>query len=103
MRVKMSFSDEMLEKIWEKGKIMQGFDRNTWRKDDCGAWINHASHSGKRANPVDYEWEVDHIDPKGGDDLSNLRPLQWKNNADKGEGRLGCSVTSDGDHNVLRS
>jgi hypothetical protein len=49
-----------------------------------------------------YGWEVDHINPNGGDDLSNLRPLQWKNNLEKGEGRLICPVTSDGDYNVVR-
>jgi hypothetical protein len=98
----MSFSDEMVQKIWEKGAIVMGADANVWRKDACGAWIHRASHNGKRDNPIDYEWEIDHINPNGGDDISNLRPLQWKNNADKGGGRLGCSVTSKGNRNVLR-
>jgi hypothetical protein len=99
---KMSFSDEMVQKVWEKGAMVQGVDQNVWRKDACGAWINRSAHTGKRENPVDYEWEIDHINPNGGDDISNLRPLQWKNNLDKAEERLTCSVTSDGNRNVLR-
>lgn len=98
----MPFSDETVQQVWEKGTILSGIDPNVWRKDACGAWIYRSAHNGKRENLVDYEWEIDHINPNGGDDLSNLRPLQWKNNLDKGEGRLACPVTSDGDHNVLR-
>jgi len=97
----MSFSEEIIQKVWEKATIVPNYDPNVWRKDHCGAWINRSSHNGKRENPVDYEWEIDHINPNGGDDVSNLRPLQWKNNLAKGEGRLTCAVTSDGNHNVL--
>jgi hypothetical protein len=35
----------------------------------------------------------------GTDALSNLRPLQWENNASKGAGRLKCAVTAKGDKN----
>jgi len=98
----MSFSPEKVRQVWEKGTIVPNVDPHVLRKDHCGAWINRTSHNGKRENPVDYEWEIDHINPNGGDDISNLRPLQWKNNTAKGEGRLDCAVTSDGNHNVLR-
>jgi len=74
----MSFSPEKVQQVWEKGTILSGIDPNIWRKDACGAWINRAAHNSKRENPVDNEWEIDHINPNGGDDLSNLRPLQWK-------------------------
>ena len=98
----MSFSDEKVEQVWNKGTAVPNYDPNVWRKDTCGAWINHTTRNGRRDNPVDYEWEIDHIDPNGGDDVANLRPLQWKNNLSKGEGKLGCAVTSDGNHNVLK-
>jgi hypothetical protein len=98
----MSFSPEKVQQVWEKGTILSGIDPNVWRKDACGAWINRSAHNGKRENPVDYEWEIDHINPNGGDDLSNLRPLQWKNNLDKAEGRLACPITSEGNHNIQR-
>lgn len=98
----MSFSPEKIQQVWEKGTTLPDIDPNVWRKDHCGAWIYRTSHNGKREDPVNYEWEIDHINPNGGDDITNLRPLQWKNNATKGEGRLDCAVTSDGNHNILR-
>ncbi len=41
-----------------------------------------------------YGWEIDHINPDGGDGLSNLRPLQWANNVATSDGRLRCVVQS---------
>jgi hypothetical protein len=98
----MSFSDEVVQLVWNKGTTVPNYDPNVWRKDACGAWIKRSAHTGKRVNPIDYEWEIDHIDPNGGDAISNLRPLQWKNNLDKGQGRLTCTITSDGNRNVVR-
>ena len=93
----MSFSDEKVQKVWEKAQVAPPNDQNTYRKDQCGAWINRGAYGDRNSK---YGWEVDHINPNGGDDLTNLRPLHWKNNLDKGEGKLKCPVTSEGDHNI---
>lgn len=96
----MSFTEEVIQKVWEKGKAVTGIDPNKWRKDDCEAWIGRNQY-GKRDS--DYGWEIDHIKPeseRGSDDLSNLRPLQWENNASKQAGRLVCVVTSSDNKNV---
>jgi hypothetical protein len=93
----LSFSEEKVQKVWEKAEPVAGNDPNVWRKDQCGAWIGRKLYGSRES---EYGWEVDHISPKGGDDLSNLRPLQWKNNLDKGEGRLKCPVTANGVHNT---
>jgi len=99
----MSYSDEIIQKVWEKGSVVPNFPPDRYRKDDCGAWMTRTEYGNRNS---DYGWEIDHIKPEsegGGNELSNLRPLQWENNATKQAGRLTCPVTSSGSKNVKRS
>lgn len=96
----MSFSEETIQAVWQKGIIVPGNNSNVWRKDQCGAWIGRKEHGNRNSQ---YGWEIDHIKPEsdgGGDELSNLRPLQWENNSSKQEGRLSCPVKSKGGNNI---
>lgn len=43
------------------------------------------------------------VDKGGTDDLANLQPLHWDNNAAKGDGSLVCKVVADGTHNRIRN
>lgn len=92
----MNWSPDMIQKVWEKGQIVQNNDPNVYRKDECKAWIKRDQYGNRNS---DFGWEIDHISPGGPDDLSNLRPLQWQNNVDKSDGRLKCNVTSNGNQN----
>lgn len=89
----MSFSEYTIQKVWEKGFFIPGCDPNVCRKDKCGAPIRRYDHGNRNSR---YGWEIDHIRPEsqgGSDDLSNLRPLQWQNNASRqGDGYLTCPV-----------
>jgi len=96
----MAWTNEMIQAVWEKGEVIQGNDPSRWRKDQCGAWIGRAEYGDRDSQ---YGWEIDHISPGGSDALSNLRPLQWKNNTDKSDGRLKCNVTASGKNNVDNS
>ena len=89
----------MIQQVWEKGKIVGNNDPNVWRKDQCDAWVKRTDYGNRDSR---FGWEIDHISPDGGDNLSNLRPLQWKNNVVTGEGRLKCPVTAQGSDNVER-
>ena len=93
----MTHSDEKIKKVWNKAKVVGNNDPDVYRKDQCDAWIRRESY-GNTNSP--YGWEVDHINPDGGDELANLRPLHWKNNRAKGEGPLKCVVTSKEGKNV---
>jgi len=83
----MSFDDEDINKVWQKGRIISNFDSGTWRWDVCGAVMKRNEYGNRQSK---YGWEIDHIYPNGGDSLSNLQPLQWENNVAKSDGRLVC-------------
>lgn len=81
--------EELIKKIWEKGIKVSGV-KEEYKKDELGAWIQFSEY-GKVDNETNFGWEIDHIQPesKGGKTiLSNLRPLQWKNNRLKYNGRF---------------
>lgn len=96
----ISFSENWTkQKVWEKARIVYGCDPGQWRKDECGAWMNW-NHYGRRDST--FGWEFHHMIPKshgGTDDVYNLIPLQWENNAERSDGPPMCPVRSQGDRN----
>ena len=86
---------DTIKKVWEKGRIVSSEDTSVFRKDACGAWIQLSKHGDRNS---DYGWEIDHIQPValgGSDFLSNLQPLHWKNNVEKGDSStLKCAVSN---------
>lgn len=88
----MEVSEQLKKDIWEKGTKVPHYDPDKYRKDACGAWISWDRYGDKHSP---YGWQIDHIypesklqlrriDQKSIDDINNLRPLHWQNNASKG-------------------
>ena len=84
--ITMDFAPKV-EQVWNKGNIILGYDSNKWRMDVYDSKIQRNEYGNRESI---YGWEIDHIDPNGGDDISNLQPLQWENNVKKGNGQLQC-------------
>ncbi len=96
----MAFTNDVVQRVWEKATVVPGQDSTRWRKDQCEAWIGRLEYGNRKSQ---YGWEIDHIKPgsEGGtDDISNLRPLQWENNASKQAGRLVCVRRASGTANA---
>ncbi|CAJ1760531.1 TPA: HNH endonuclease [Aeromonas dhakensis] len=96
-----NWSEKTISEVWNKATfISQGNELKGFRQDQCGAWIQRSQYGNRDSK---YGWEIDHVTPvskNGGDNLGNLRPLHWKNNAARQDNRLSCTVYSEGIENV---
>lgn len=98
-----NWTEDQIQAVWEKGTEVSGYDKNKYRKDQCGAWIQRDKHGDTKHI---FGWEIDHIhavSKDGTDAPSNLRPLQWENNRGRSDGKLKTVVTSDGKNNIRKS
>lgn len=79
------FSLDTINGVWAKGREIPKFHSGIWRWDKCGLVMSYEEHGNRQS---EHGWEVDHINPvsnSGNDYLNNLQPLNWKNNANKGD------------------
>lgn len=79
-----NYSNLKLDKIFDKGKIINGKNPDLYREDKMGNTIYKPSY-GKN---TEMGWQVDHSKPqsKGGTDhLNNLQPMQSKANRIKSD------------------
>ena len=80
-----SWSEEFKKAIWSKGRTIPNYSADVWRWDKCGSVIKWSNYGDRDSNTG---WEIDHVIPiaeNGDDKLTNLQPLNWKNNANKGD------------------
>lgn len=97
--------EQVIQLIWEKGLVIEGYDKNMYRQDFAGAWISRDKYGDTDSI---FGWEIDHVYPKekgGGDHLINLRPMNWKNNRSKGTDfpKYQGVITSEKNRNIEKN
>ena len=79
----MTYNEERLSQIWEKGQPIRGKNPDLYRRDCLGNTIYKPNYG--MCTPMG--WEVDHSKPRcegGTDHLNNLQPMQASANRRKG-------------------
>jgi hypothetical protein len=95
----MLCTEELIQQVWEKGVVITNNDSKHWRKDQCGAWILRSGYGRQQSK---FGWEINYIYPQtqqDGQELANLRPMQWKNNIHKQDGGTVCVLKGVGVQN----
>lgn len=97
------FDNNEINRVWNKGVIVKGYDEALFRQDSCGAWIVKNEYG--KTSP--FGWEIDHVYPqvKGGDDnFINLRPMHWENNLSKSDDypNYDSAVIAEDNRNVKK-
>jgi len=80
----MTYTDNIINAVWEKAKVVDGMDSAMYRLDAANTLIMRAKYG--MDNP--YGWVIDHVYPRklgGGDELVNLRAMHIKNNNSKSD------------------
>ncbi len=88
----MSFSDKLIQQVWEKARAT--FDQNsvTWRQDECGAWIRREHYGNVQS---EYGWKIENVSAGGPAILENLRAFHQQNSFDRANAKAKCHVTAD--------
>lgn len=92
----MLCTEELIQSVWEKGIVDSRNDSKYWRKDECGAWMSRSEYGRQQSS---FGWEIDSVrsqSGKNGQELSNLRPMQWNNDSHKHDGSLVCVLRAVG-------
>lgn len=96
------WTPEAKRHVWSKAPLADPNDPDGMRLDPCGALIS-LSEYGNRQSP--FGWEMEHVMPAQYlrdhgvseeliDHPDNLRPMQWQNNATKGDSLLIYSANT---------
>lgn len=88
----MEFNNETVQGVWEKARAMNDRDASEWRKDECGAWINHDKYGNKAS---EFGWKIESVTAGEQQTLENLRAYQHENSFVLDTGQPRCHVTAD--------
>ncbi|HXU92275.1 MAG TPA: hypothetical protein VFP33_01330 [Gallionella sp.] len=88
----MSYSEQLIQQVWEKGRANGEIDSDLWREDECGAWMCRSDY-GKADS--DFGWKIVNTVPGAPDTPENLRPFHHDNGYDLASHGAMCRFTAD--------
>lgn len=105
----MAFTEEQIQRVWEKGREVEGYDKDKYRQDACGAWIKKDMYG--KCDSI-FGWVIDHVFPLSRipkskieirNEIDNLRPMNCANNQSKGSDfpEYRSVIRAEGNKNVF--
>lgn len=88
----MEFTDYLVQQVWDKARATTEQDRDTWRRDQCGAWMRR-EHYGRTDS--EFGWRIENITAGGPNDLENLHAFNCANPYDRAARRAHCHLVAD--------
>lgn len=83
---------ELMDAVWEHGRVMPEADSTLWRQDACGAWMRRDCFG--RGNS-EFGWKIEKVASGQEDSAAVLRPFNVRNSYDIANGRPHCCATAD--------
>jgi hypothetical protein len=83
---------QLIDAVWQHGRVMPEADPEHWRQDACGAWMRREYFGSEDS---DFGWRMERVSPGGADSADNLRPFNVRNAYDIADERPHCRLTAD--------
>ncbi|GAB6068420.1 hypothetical protein JCM13664_17400 [Methylothermus subterraneus] len=88
----MTFSEEIIQAVWEKGRALPDLDPTEWRQDQCGAWMHRQHYNHPNS---EFGWRILQVAPGHWENPENLQPFHHQNTFDLEHRRPLCHLTAD--------
>lgn len=88
----MLLDEDLIQKVWEKGRGAADRATDEWRTDECGAWMHRAQYGNADA---EFGWKILNVSAGGANRVENLRPFHRANAFDIAERKPHCHLTAD--------
>jgi hypothetical protein len=86
------YSDELIRKVWRRGRASGERTDDEWRQDECGAWMRRSQYGETNG---EFGWKIERTSPGSASEPDNLRPFHVRNAYDIANQRAHCHVTAD--------
>lgn len=88
----MTFSDDIIQAVWEKARGLPDTITDEWRQDQCGAWLHREQYNNAES---EYGWKILSIVPDRSETIDTLQPFHYRNNFDIASAKPMCQVKAD--------